>query len=311
MVEMKFSDFTNAIVEKIIGFLPESFANATVELSSVIKNNDCRLTGLTIRSVDQNISPTLYLDGFYEQYVNGEYDDLDDVVAKIAELRMSHDVSDNFDTSEITEFDKVREMIVPKIVNTAWNEALLNDRAHTDLPECGLSVTYQILLKQDFSGNASVGITNQILKMWDIRLEDLHELAISNMKRLTPSEFLPMSEVLKSMLDEEAAALFEKEAPEEEMMWVLSNSSRINGAAAILDKDVMKKIGQTFGESRWILIPSSIHEWLAVKLAGDMDNISAIRQMIVEVNEGQVSPEDQLGEIPYIYDAEAGILMAA
>lgn len=300
-----FQQFTEAVVEKIREYLPETFANASVELSTVKKNNGLTLTGLTVRTVSQNISPTIYLEQFFERYQDGE--DISEVLERIAELRVSHEVEERFDTEDILDFERVRDRIVPKLINYDWNRSILEERVHKVIAADTLAVTYQILLQQDFGGNATVAITNQIFEKWPIDIEALHTLAIENMRGLTPSTFEPMSKVLAAMMDEETAELFAREAPEEEILWVISNKSRINGASAVLDSEFMKKVGETFAGSDYYLLCSSVHEWIAVKADTEMDT-AMLRDMIVSVNTEQVSLDERLGENPFIYKANEGLL---
>ncbi len=301
MEKMRFEEFINAVVEKIREYLPLSFANASVELNTVTKNNDMKLTGLTIRSGEQNISPTIYLEQFYERYQEGEK--MSEVLAKIADLRVSREINEKFDTEQITDFERIKDKIVPKLVNRAWNAEQLKDRVHTDMGD--LSVTYHILLQQDFVGNASVAVTNQIMQMWSIDVESLHEMAIKNMRRLTPSTFDPMSKVIASMMDEETAELLAKESPTEEMMFVLSNKSRMNGATAVLDEEIMHTVAKTLGE--FIILPSSIHELIIIKGSDDMDT-GMLKQMICEVNAGEVAQDERLSDHPYRYSTEDGLV---
>lgn len=300
-----FQQFTEAVVERIREFLPETFANASVELSTVKKNNGLTLTGLTVRTVSQNVSPTIYLEHFFDRYQEGE--DISEVLERIAELRVSHEVEGRFDTEEILDFERVRDRIVPKLINHEWNRSLLEERVHKVIAAGTLAVTYQILLQQDFGGNATIAITNQIFEKWPIDIEALHELAIENMRRLTPSTFEPMSKVLEAMMDEETAELFTREAPEDEILWIISNKSRINGAAAVLDSEFMKKVEETFAGSDYCLLCSSVHEWIAVKADTEMDT-AMLRDMIVSVNTEQVSLDERLGDTPFIYTTNEGLL---
>lgn len=302
MEKMRFEQFTDAVVEKIREYLPETFANASVELNTIVKNNDTRLTGLTIRSVEQNISPTIYLEQFFERYQDGE--DMSDVLEQIADVRISHELNERFDTEQITDFARVKEMIVPKLVNKGWNEELLKNRVFSELGD--LAITYQILLSQDFSGNASVAITNQIMEMWGVGIDDIHALAIKNMKSLTPSVFEPMSKVLASMMGEETASLFVKENPADELMWVLSNTSKINGSSALLDKEIMQEVIDTVGSDFYIL-PSSVHETIIVVAQGDM-NTDQLTDMVCSVNSEQVAPDERLSDHPYRYTVDEGLL---
>ena len=44
-----------------------------VTINKITKNNDTILSGLTIRQGDLNISPTIYLNEYYEGYEKGQY----------------------------------------------------------------------------------------------------------------------------------------------------------------------------------------------------------------------------------------------
>ena len=59
MGKMMFDEFTNEVAGKIREFLPERFSDAAVDLKVVLKNNDHKLTWLTIKAVDSNIAPTI------------------------------------------------------------------------------------------------------------------------------------------------------------------------------------------------------------------------------------------------------------
>ena len=59
---MEYRDFVEQVKEQIQDFLPEKFADAAVEVNQIVKNNDCVLDGLMVRTEESNISPyILYL----------------------------------------------------------------------------------------------------------------------------------------------------------------------------------------------------------------------------------------------------------
>ena len=43
-----------------------------VSINEVLKNNDTHLTGLTIRTEESNVAPTIYLEGMFERYKAGD-----------------------------------------------------------------------------------------------------------------------------------------------------------------------------------------------------------------------------------------------
>ena len=55
-----------------------------VSLQDVTKNNGVVLTGLTIAQKDVNISPTIYLEDFYEAFLNGK--SMEEIMEEIKEI---------------------------------------------------------------------------------------------------------------------------------------------------------------------------------------------------------------------------------
>ena len=81
--------------EQIQDFLPEKFADAAVEVNQIVKNNDCVLDGLMVRTEESNISPTIYLNPYFEQIQDGA--ELDDILAQIASVYQSHYIDHDID----------------------------------------------------------------------------------------------------------------------------------------------------------------------------------------------------------------------
>lgn len=305
MKEVKsFEEFKNEVVGKIREFLPESFASAEVCLQVVRKNNDLQLTGLIIRSTESNICPTIYLEKFYDEYVEGA--DMSEILERIAEVRMNHEVSDSFDVAQITDFEQIKGKLVPRLINAEMNSELLEERPHKLVAD--LAVTYCALLDQSFDGTASVAVTNDLMNSWNVTLDELHDVAISNLTEVLPSTFKGMTEVMSEMMgmskeDMEMMGM----STDEEQMYVLSNAMKMNGASALLDKKMMEEIVETVGE--FYILPSSIHEVLIVPVKSGMD-IETLENMVCEVNATQVQLEERLSDHVYEYNLEDGLYLA-
>lgn len=56
---MEYRDFVEQVKEQIQDFLPEKFADAAVEVNQIVKNNDCVLDGLMVRTEESNIARML------------------------------------------------------------------------------------------------------------------------------------------------------------------------------------------------------------------------------------------------------------
>lgn len=304
MDKMRFEEFKNEVVGKIREFLPESFASADVSLQMVRKNNNLQLTGLTIRSNESNISPTIYLEKFYEEYKDGA--DMGEILSRIAQVRMNHEVSEQFDVAQITDFEQVKDKLVPRLVNADMNAALLEDRPHKIVAD--LAITYYVLLDQSFDGTASVAVTNDLLNSWKVSTDELHEVAISNLSSITTSIFRGMTEVMSEMMGMSKEDMEMMGMPtDEEQMYVLSNTLKVNGASALLDEKMMEEIVETVGE--FYILPSSIHEVIIVPAKAGMD-VESLENMVCEVNATQVQLEERLSDHVYAYNRENGLFLA-
>lgn len=296
---MRFEEFADIVVEKIREYLPETFAEASVELKTVIKNNDLKLTGITIRSKDSNICPTIYLEQYYKAYEAGE--ELDKILEDIADVRMQTDVKDSFDVDRITDFERVKEAVIPRLVNREQNSAVLEERPYSVIAD--LAVTYHIMLNLN-KKSASTPVTNDLMKVWGIETGELHELAVRNMTRLTPGTFRGMSVVMNAMSGGKTNVL----DPEDEMLFVLSNEEGWYGAAAVLDDKIMTTVVEQVGKDFFVL-PSSVHEVLIVPRNLGMD-VEQLKEMVTSINASEVSLEEKLSDHVYCYSVEKGLQIA-
>lgn len=308
MADMSFEEFKKEIADNIKDHLPEEYQDSSVQLNTVHKNNET-LDAITITSTDSNVSPTIYLNSFYEDYQNGE--DMDSIMDKIADIRVEHEVDKSFDVSRIMDFEQVQDKIAARVVGMEGNDELLAQRPHAEMDD--LAVTYCVMLGEDANGSMSVPITNQLMETWGVTQEDLHQLAQTNQETLTPSTFKSMNEVMAEMMipqimddmgvdRESAEQMISDMIPPDDMMYVLSNEQKVNGAAALLDEKMMDQVAEKVGVDFYIL-PSSVHEVLIVPAEVGM-NLKDLENMVQEVNATQVAPQDRLSDHVYQYDNE-------
>ena len=92
-------------------------------------------------------------------------------------------------------------------------------------------------------------------------------------------------------------------------LFVLS-TNKSYGATALIYEDMMNIIQERFGDV--YVIPSSVHEILFVSVDTLRENglhVSDLKNMVVQVNESVVSPEDWLSDNVYLIN-EHGLFMA-
>ena len=306
---MEYKDFVEQVKEQIQDFLPEKFADATISVHQVVKNNDCVLDGLTIRTEESNISPTVYLNPYFEQIQDGA--EMDDVLGQIAATYQAHYIDHDMDVSAVTDFDNVKDKIVCKLINEEANRQFLEDKPYTKVED--LAVVYQILMDKNAEGTATITITDNLMERYGITLEDLHEQALLNMDVLQPYSFKGMSETIIEMMAgdiardngmdiSEAREMASQMIPDvPDTMFVLTNDAKVNGAAAILNDDTRQEIADKVGD--FYVLPSSVHETLIIPKDAGME-LRDLEQMVQEVNQTQVAPEERLSDHVYEYDAK-------
>ena len=299
----EFQDYTKRVLKD---HLPEELSGATIRTNDVTKNNGLVLHGVTVQPEGSNIAPTIYLDGYYKDYVDG--DKLDDVIDRIVMVAKKN-VNAPSELGDIAKtfvnFENVKDKIIMVAVNTEKNRDMLAGMPHQNRED--LSLIYKVALRNDEMEMATIAIKNEHMEAWGTTPEEIHNLAMENSKELLPATVQSMNEIMREMFGREGmpddmAELMFEEMPMNQQMYVISNESKINGAAAMFYEDALSGLAEQMGTDLFIL-PSSVHEIIAVST--DMGDPESLAQMVQEVNGGQVSPEEQLSDHVYRYDAAA------
>lgn len=275
---------------------------AAVSLHSIIKNNNIHLDGLTIYDSSVNISPTLYLNDYYQDYLAGR--PFDDVLKDIIEAYQKHIPKESMDFSFFTDYHKVKFQIIYKLINYEQNQILLKDVPHFRFLD--LAVVFCCFLPDTPNGAASILIHHSHLKFWNIGAEQLYELATTNTPILLPYTIDSMENTLKSLCPKLWEEAHESQTKESVMMYVLSNSEKLYGASAILYPDVLSYFAGKLNCDFYIL-PSSIHEVLLLPIQPDTTPYE-LNCIIRDVNQSHVLKEEILSDHVYIFRQNLGFV---
>lgn len=274
-----------------------------VQVHTVVKNNDLHLTGLTILNRSVNIAPTIYLEHYYEMYKDRE--SMANVCREIIRVYEEHKVMENFDTSCVTDFYRVKDRICYKLINAKQNKELLADAPYVKFHD--LAIIFYIMISNDADGLGTVTVRNHIMELWNVGKEKLFELAVQNTQRLFRGKVTSiadvMMEVLAAKLDEECACeFFDMMVSEDDMipMYVCSNTAKINGAGVIFYSGLLKEFADRM-DSNFYIIPSSIHETILMPASIGM-SVDEIRDMVRCVNATEVALEEILSDSVYYYN---------
>ena len=303
---MNYREFVGAVEER----LNQKMAGGVkISTYTAVKNNGKERTGVLLETPGINISPTIYLEEYYEGYLAGRPVEM--IVDGILEFYENVRRRESWDYEKVLCFEGVKDRIVFKLINTAKNRELLDRVPHMEVLD--LSVVFYALLEVTDDGTAAMLIENSHADKWEVTTEMLWEMGKVNVKKLLPAEFFTMNYALRELSVGNkkkctaAENLLLDSSGERDGMYVLSNQIRSYGAACVVYPYVLRMIGQILKEDYYIL-PSSVHEVIVIPCSMSL-RTSEMDAMIREINLTQVAEEEVLSDHSYLYVRRTESLM--
>lgn len=297
---MELKEFLEKVKNSVCAFLGEG---TKVELKEVVKNNGVVLQGLIIMEEGTMMSPTIYLDSFYEEYTRGR--NFGEIVQEVSRIYEQNRVMDNIDFDFFLDYNAVRGRIFQKVVNYEKNKKMLENVPHIRFLDLAVVCYYAYM--NDFLGRGSIQIDTGHLDRWGISQEVLFSDARENtMKKLGP-EVKGMDEIIWEMLSENLDGVSEEQfesvvnhTMREVPMYIMTLRGRYFGAVCICFNDWLHAFAEKFGKNLFIL-PSSIHELILIPDIG-REKPDFLKKMVQEVNREHVLREERLSDHVYYFN---------
>jgi hypothetical protein len=271
-----------------------------VRVESVDKVNR-KLDGLSLLANNGKtmISPTLYINDMYEKYLKTE-----DLQATLREAAEAMDEVFKEATIPPLDISTAKGNIIFQLVNTVQNEDMLKNKPHREFHD--LSVMYRWVVSVEEKQMSTIVINNSLAESLGMDEEQLFKAAAENTRRIMPPVVKSMNEVMRDIfvadgMPKELADLMVGEQEPEMTMWIITNESKIDGAASMLYEDKLHNLAESVGTDLYIL-PSSVHEVIAVSV--EMGEPEELAQMVSEVNMAQVELGERLSNQVYHYDKD-------
>ncbi|MCI9047150.1 MAG: hypothetical protein HFG71_07730 [Hungatella sp.] len=278
----------------------------------VPKNNGILLDGLCIIQKDRKASPTIYLNNYYDRYQEGI--PFHSIIKEILQIYQDNSSVTNLDFSILNDFSRLKEKVVYKLIHTASNKRLLADMP--SVPFLDLSIVFYLFLEKNESGQMTALIHNDHMKAWDTSKDELYRLAVTNTPALLPARLSTMAEVLKTIAREHLGSDYREEFLDSLLspcafspLYVLSNSSGISGAGAVLYPHLLKNFAETM-KSDLVILPSSVHEVLLIP-NDEHVSFDDLADTVSHINRAEVPVEDRLSDQIYLYSRERDAVIFA
>ena len=314
-MNLNYEEFKEKIKEDIKDYMDEKYKDCGVVIRKVNKTNR-EVDGLNFYDIPglKNATPTLYVNNLYEEYERtGNYED---VVRMAAETMENGIESFNKEIkADFLDTSRLKDNVFFTLINAEQNRELLKTVPHREFED--LAIVYRWNIGSGSDGVYTNLVNNDLAKKEGLTENDLYKAANKNTKELFPVLVKNMNEVISeiifgdSELGEEMQEEFNEvmmETQDERSMYVITNESKLYGAASILYEEPLHELAEKIGSDLYIL-PSSIHEVIAV--SADFGSPDELAEMVYEINMDQVDINDRLSNQVYCYDKDLRTLRLA
>ncbi len=282
---MQYEDFKERFTHGIKQLLESS--GIEVIPQEITKVNQ-RLDAISFHPEGKPVGVVMYLKDFYEKYEDGA--DLYSLTREAEDI-VSERIRNAPDIPSFSH-DYILNHLYLTVVNADMNRDYLSGIPHEILED--MAVVPRVKVSEE----ASFAVKNEMLTHYGFSREGILQAAHDNMET---QEFI---------CNELGAVLmgFGMSSPDpvspSDSVYVLTNPSGVDGAAAILSDKAMHEARDKIGED-FLILPSSRHEVLLVPRSSQM-SVRELTDMVREVNRTVVDPQDLLSDHVYRYNSRSG-----
>lgn len=179
---------------------------------------------------------------------------------------------------DLMNWEWAKDRLTIRVKNEAWERRKdCLTRTHE-----GLTIVPYVIVDSDDNGEMTTAVTRDLAMIWqkesNVSKQDIFEQAFAN--------------------DEELGIVIRPYVPGSPM-WVVSNPENRFGANVVYQHGALQRIQEVIGEDYWLL-PSSVHEWVAVPQT--FASAEALLDLVKEVNATVLSEDEFLADGVYAID---------
>lgn len=261
------------------------------------KINNVKKIGLVFEEKSLNMTPVIYLEKFYKEYLQGN--NFNEIVKEIVLLYHEAKKGNIIDTEKLMNFEDIKNKIGLKLINTENNREFLE--FIPSIPFLDLSIIFYIIIETNPGGLAEKNITNEDMDIWEVSVQDLWEHALKNSSGMFSAVLQTMDGVIKERQGAgKEENLFTENIGKKDNMYVLSNQLKCYGASCIAYPGVPEMIWKIL-KSDYYIIPSSTEEMIIIpehRISGSVEEWNA---MLYELNSAHIAAEKVLSNHCYRY----------
>lgn len=312
---MQFDQFIEEVKNEVKLLVGDEYS---VSVNCVLKINR-KLQGLSIRYPGITVAPSIYLEDYFTEYQKGK--DISQIAKEIIEVLNRRKLDVNFSSDNILDYKWVKPRLRVKLINYNKNMELLQSVPYDKTLDLAI-VPYILLAKGEET--MSITVNYQLLENWGIQQEEMLKIAKENTLSIDPVKVERMTDFIIHMMlkelntmedncnaddrEELIKAIVSKDSGRYEM-YILTNQDNQNGAFSALQTDTLSHLTDEIDADKIYILPSSIHELIAVPAYDFKPN--DLKEMVMSVNRSEVAEEEFLSDMVYRFDRNSRILQIA
>lgn len=273
-------------------------------IREIMKVNDVKLHSLNFIKKTRQVSPNVYLEGYYDKYANGSsVSKIADEIIKVVETGLNSFTKEKEMLEGLLDYQQACQKVMIKLVNIETNKEYLKDKAYK---KCGdFAMVFYILIERNSKGMITTAVTDKTVDIWGVDYNVLLDDAINNMYEKLPIRIAKLESAIMDLVKDLEISVDDIEIAKTDNVYIMTNESRIEGATTIFYEGALKKFALEHNVDDVIIIPSSIHEVILIPKDGSQwVDEEMCKNMLRDVNNSEINPTEILSYNIYIYNCE-------
>lgn len=302
---MEYDEIKSNLINEITRMMKETHPDVELQIRMTNKTNGLEKEGIVFlpkTGGETSVSPTIYLDEIIGRIQSGENNLLESasLICRLYESNPGEQIQETV-TRMLENPDYGR--IFPEVINKEMNEEMLQNTPYREV-----APDLVVIARYAFTDDGSAVISDTLASKLMLTDKEVLDYAEKNMETqgYHIEDMVTMLADMMGMTREETE-MFISDSGQERML-VITNEDKTYGAAGIfLDEKIREEIRNKLDGDFYIL-PSSIHECIAIK--SDELSPEQAKSMVMEVNVTQLAPEEVLSNNAYFVDKSLKIEIA-